>query len=99
MKKILVLSVLVWACLLQAVNIADYGAGPMTRPGRTFYVSPKGDDKNDGRSREKAFRTINKGASQLRAGDTLLIGGGEYFEPEIKLNVKENSVGFAEQCG
>ena len=99
MKKFLILSMLVGAFFLQAVNIADYGAGPMIRPGRTFYVSPKGDDRNDGRSREKPFRTITRGAALLRAGDTLLIGGGEYFEPEIKINVKENSVGFAEQCG
>ena len=99
MKKLFLMSMLLWGCLLQAVNIADYGAGPMIRPGRTFYVSPKGDDKNDGTSPEKAFRTITRGAALLRAGDTLLIGGGEYFEPEIKINVKEDSTGFAEQCG
>ena len=100
MKK-LVIPLLLALCLtpLGAVKISDYGAGPMLKPGRTFYVSVKGNDKNDGSSPAKAFRTITKGAAQLRAGDTLLIGGGEYFEPEIRINVKENTVGFSEQCG
>ena len=99
MKKFAFLLLTLCLSTLGAVKISDYGAGPMLKPGRTFYVSVKGSDKNDGKSPAKAFRTITKGAAQLRAGDTLLIGGGEYFEPEIKINVKDNSVGFSEQCG
>ena len=99
MKKFAFLLLALCLSTLGAVKVSDYGAGPMLKPGRTFYVSVKGSDKNDGKSPARAFRTITKGAAQLRAGDTLLIGGGEYFEPEIKINVKENSVGFSEQCG
>ena len=85
--------------LLQGINYADYGAGPMLKPARTFYVSTKGNDKNDGSSLEKAFRTINKGVSLLRAGDTLLIEEGRYFEPEITVNVKDGVPNYKVQCG
>ena len=81
------------------IDYSKYGAGPMVKPGRTFYVSLKGNDKNDGRQLKTAFRTIKRGAAELKAGDTLLIEGGEYFEREIQLNVKEKSKGFSGQCG
>ncbi len=71
----------------------------MLKPARTFYVSTKGNDKNDGLTLEKAFRTINKGVSLLRAGDTLLIGEGRYFEPEIKVNVKDGVPHYNLQSG
>ena len=99
MKKLLTLTALCAIFSLWGVKVSDYGAGPMLKPARTFYVSLKGNDKNDGRSLAKAFRTIGKGASQLRAGDTLLIDEGEYFEPEIRINVKEDFVGYDLQCG
>ena len=99
MKKIFTLSALFCAAVLSAINLADYGAGPMLKPGRTFYVSTKGDNKNDGSSLAKAFRTIGHGVWKLRAGDTLLIEGGTYFEPEIPINVKDGSVGYNKQCG
>ena len=81
------------------VDPAAYGAGEMKDPARTFYVSISGNDQNDGRTLKTAFRTVTKGISVLRAGDTLLIAGGVYCEPEIPVNVKEESVGFSEQCG
>ena len=71
----------------------------MLKPARTFYVSTKGSNKNDGNSLKRAFRSIEYGASKLRAGDTLLIEGGEYFGEQIQLNVKEGTTGFSEQCG
>ena len=71
----------------------------MVKPGRTFYVSTKGNNKNDGKDLKSAFRTIEYGVSKLRAGDTLLIEGGEYFERELTLNVKDGSVNYNEQCG
>ena len=92
-------TVLLCGTLLSGINYADYGAGPMLKPGRTFYVSIGGNDKNDGSSLEKAFRTINKGVSRLKAGDTLLIEGGRYFESEIRINVKEGVARSNAQCG
>ena len=106
MKRFVVLFLLLSALLCggaspvaDRVDPAAYGAGEMKTPARTFYVSTSGNDKNDGRTLKTAFRTVTKGISVLRAGDTLLIAGGVYCEPEIPVNVKEETVGFAEQCG
>ena len=96
MKNILFAFLLLFTLHLAGINYADYGAGPMLKPARTFYVSPKGSDKNDGKTLNTAFKTLHKGFHQLRAGDTLLIDEGIYFQDELKLNVKDGVVGFAE---
>jgi hypothetical protein len=46
----------------------------------TYHVGPGGNDKNDGRSREKAFRTVSHAAYMVKPGDTVLIGEGTYDE-------------------
>jgi len=46
----------------------------------TYYVAPDGSDRNNGLSREKAFRTVNHAAGKAKAGDTLFIAGGIYRE-------------------
>ena len=101
MKKTLFLIFLLSALIAGAAGIdfSRYGAGPMLNPGRTFYVSTKGSNKNDGKTLQTAFRTIGFGAAKLRAGDTRLIAGGDYFEDEVRLNVKDPSINFTEQCG
>ena len=63
-----------------------YGCGPLLEPGRTLYVAVDGDDAADGLSPETAWRTINRGLRNLAAGDTLLIGDGEYREPSMQPN-------------
>ncbi|MBU1239043.1 hypothetical protein KKF84_12520, partial [Myxococcota bacterium] len=50
------------------------------RPAGDFYVTKQGDDSNDGKTYETAFATIQKGVNVLSAGQTLIIGPGEYFE-------------------
>ena len=99
MKKLFLTGALLSAMILCGINIADYGAGPMVKAAKTFYVSTKGNNKNDGLSLKNAFRTIEHGAKFLRAGDTLLIEGGEYFEDPIEINVKDGVTGYKEQCG
>ncbi len=47
-----------------------------------LYVSPDGDDANDGRSPETSFRTIANAVKQLGPGDTLWVMDGEYVEDE-----------------
>ena len=47
---------------------------------KTYYVSPDGDDSNDGLTPETAFKTISKGLSVLDAGDTLIVKAGTYHE-------------------
>ena len=69
------------------IDISQYGCGPLLQPGNTYYASISGSDEADGRSPRTAWRTIKHGVAQLRAGDTLIIGEGEYIEPLITMNV------------
>ena len=52
-----------------------------------YFVTKKGNDANNGMSRETAFATIQKGVDALKAGDTLTIGPGEYFESVERENL------------
>lgn len=101
MKKSLLCVVLLFALLLtgKEIVIGDYGAGPMVKPGKTFYVSVKGKDSNDGRTLKSAWRTLGRGVKDLRAGDTLLVAGGVYEEGSISLNVTNNQPGYRVQWG
>jgi hypothetical protein len=47
---------------------------------RILYVSPKGDNRNDGSSWTKAIAEISAAVERARAGDTVLIGSGNYKE-------------------
>lgn len=49
-------------------------------PPSTYHVSRKGDDKNSGLSRDEALRTIKAAAGKVKAGDTVIVGDGEYNE-------------------
>lgn len=46
----------------------------------TYYVSPAGDDANDGRSTATPFRTVQRCAAEATPGDTCLIREGVYRE-------------------
>lgn len=93
MKKTLLLqAVTAAAFLFQGAAAADidfkaYGAGEMTKPAGNFYVSTSGNDSNDGKSLKTAWRTLNRGVKDLRAGDTLHVAGGVYEEGGISLNL------------
>ena len=50
-------------------------AGP-----RRLFVAPDGDDRNNGLSREKAWKTVSHAADLARAGDTVQVAGGTYCE-------------------
>ena len=43
-----------------------------------YYVSPAGDDANDGTSAAKAFRSIDRAAKLAKAGDVVNILPGTY---------------------
>jgi hypothetical protein len=51
-------------------------------PGRTYYVSPSGNDANPG-TEAQPWRTIQKAADTMMAGDTVYIRGGTYSEQVI----------------
>jgi len=70
---------------------------PVTKTGKSYYVSPQGEDSNVG-TLKKPFRTVSKGLSVLRPGDILFLRGGTYVEqvepvlnpghPQARITVK-----------
>ena len=48
------------------------------KPLRTLYVSPRGNDSNDGLSPDKPMRTLVKAARRVKPGDLVLVSGGTY---------------------
>ena len=46
----------------------------------TYYVSTSGNDGNNGTSLSTPWRTINKAAQTMVAGDTVYVRGGTYRE-------------------
>ena len=75
------------------VDESKYGAGPLREPGRTCYVSVKGNDEADGSAWDKAWRHVSYGAGKLRAGDTLIVGEGEYFGESLVFDAREGQTG------
>ena len=53
---------------------------PASIHGATYYVSTSGNDGNNGTSLSTPWRTINKAAQMMVAGDTVFIRGGTYRE-------------------
>ena len=48
--------------------------------GTHYYVSPMGDDDNDGLTAETPFETVLQAIIQVRAGDVIHLAPGDYFE-------------------
>ncbi|MGW8888417.1 hypothetical protein [Streptomyces sp. NPDC055749] len=58
--------------------------------GFTFYVSPDGDDDNDGLSPERAWRTLRKAdAVTYRPGDRLRLRAGARYRGSLSLDEDE----------
>ncbi|MEV5974998.1 right-handed parallel beta-helix repeat-containing protein [Streptomyces sp. NPDC051921] len=65
-------------------------ARPATGGPFTFYVSADGDDRNDGLSPEKAWRTLDHASDvRFQPGDRLRLKGGERFAGSITLDEDE----------
>ncbi|MEU5656690.1 right-handed parallel beta-helix repeat-containing protein [Streptomyces sp. NPDC047737] len=65
---------------------------PHYSPTRTYYVSPEGDDRNDGTSEGQAWRTLARAERvALEPGDRLLLQGGARFQGTV--TVKQNEAG------
>jgi len=69
-----------------AVDVSKYGCGPLREPSRTYYVSLNCRDEADGLSWATAWRHVHVALGKLNAGDTLIIGEGEYIEPDITIS-------------
>ncbi|MCK5175760.1 MAG: DUF1565 domain-containing protein, partial [Planctomycetes bacterium] len=50
--------------------------------GKDFYVSPDGSNTADG-SKASPLRSIQKAASKVSAGDTIILRGGRYAESVV----------------
>lgn len=78
LKKLVSVSVTIifFTCsLFLSIQVTDVQAA-----GMTYYVATTGNDSNDGRSLSTPFKTIQKAASIMAAGDTCEIRGGTYRE-------------------
>lgn len=65
-------------------------ARPVTGGPFTFYVSPDGDDKNDGMSPERPWRTLDHANSvRFQPGDRLRLQGGARFRGSLTLEKGE----------
>ena len=86
-----VLALSAFVALAATVSAVEFRSHPPTRPipdpparplaeGPAYFVdAAKGNDTHDG-AEATPWRSINHGLKQLRAGDTLLLRGGTYFE-------------------
>ncbi len=64
--------------------------------GKTYYVSGTGNDKNDGLKEGAAFRTLQKAADLVQAGDTVYVMNGTYNSPYANILSLANKQGRAD---
>lgn len=84
--SILITTVLLW---LGLIGLPAHGT--------VFYVSPDGNDSNSG-TEQQSWRTIQKAAETMEAGDSVLIRDGTYSENVFTVrsgNIAEGPVVFA----
>lgn len=63
---------------------------PATKDSLTFYVSPDGDDENDGLTEKTALRTLDRADEvPFKPGDRLRLKGGARFTGELTLGPEE----------
>ncbi len=70
------------AMLILSVMLPSGSLRAMAAEGRTFYVAQTGNDNNDG-SLNSPWKTIQKAANTVAAGDTVYIRGGTYNEKVV----------------
>lgn len=70
---------LLLAVLITAVTLVGGILSPRAAIAATYYVATNGDDANSG-TQSQPFRSIARGLSALKAGDTLYIRSGTYAE-------------------
>ncbi|WP_051569767.1 right-handed parallel beta-helix repeat-containing protein [Cryptosporangium arvum] len=85
---------LVLAVVLAAAAVVLTGPGAASAaPGRTFHLSPLGDDAADGLSDATAWRTLARANQErLQAGDQLLLQGGAQFDGQLLLMPEDAGV-------
>ncbi|HEX8685074.1 MAG TPA: DUF1565 domain-containing protein, partial [Pyrinomonadaceae bacterium] len=48
-----------------------------------LYVSTRGDDSKDGSTPERALRSVSAALARARAGTTVFVAGGTYYEQVV----------------
>ncbi len=76
-------------CALVLVACGGGGGGGNTPPPDTLYVRQNGDDANAGDAPDRAFRSIWHATGDAVAGQTIIVGPGEYTVPRT---AAENSI-------
>lgn len=72
------------------LNILMLLAIPGWMSAATFYISPTGNDANDGQTQKTAFATLKAAQELVEAGDTVLIMAGTYQVTEAEIMNEEN---------
>jgi len=62
------------------VMLVNFKVGAWERGSRIYYVSPSGDDKNNGLSPSTAFRSIRHAVYTASARDQVIVMAGTYVE-------------------
>jgi parallel beta-helix repeat protein len=60
--------------------VVRFTTRPARAAGKVYHVAPGGDDSRTGLSPEQAFRTLDRAAREVVAGDTVIVAGGRYSE-------------------
>jgi parallel beta-helix repeat protein len=69
--------------LFSACGGGGGGGGGGGNDPTTYYVRANGDDGDNGRSPETAFRTLERGVKNLSPGDEVIVGPGLYTAPVV----------------
>ena len=92
-RHVRIASVLVLAAITVCVAEESVSA-------RTYYVRKRGNDRNSGTSRQRAFKTISRAFQQrLTYGDTVYIGAGIYTKSSSVRSLASASVGGKKSRG
>jgi parallel beta-helix repeat protein len=87
----LTLFVMLGGCIMQSepnnTNDAEFASLEPQAKGTTYYVSGKGNDANNGLSKNAAFRTLQKAADLTKPGDQVLVLNGTYTKAGPNTNV------------
>src|SRR6266436_280556 len=78
MKILLFFCLALAGCTGLSASSSQYSTSSTTPT--VYYVSPNGNDANNGTSRSTAWKTVAKvNASSFKAGESILFEGGETF--------------------